>query len=451
MLRLLVGPAAAVVAGVAVWASGLPAPQAWTAAVTALCAAWWLLEPVPIAVTSMVPFVVLPLTGVLDAKAAAKAFGDDIVLLLMGGFMLSRAIEKSGAHRRLALGMIALAGGGSARRLLLGFMLATAVISMWMSNTATSLMMMPVALAVVGSDRDDRLASPLLLGIAWAASIGGMGTPIGTPPNLIAIDAIQEETGQAVSFLEWMRWGVPLTLIILPVAWWLLARGLRGLAAPSPPHPGRWTRHEIRVLIVFGAAAAAWILRTAPAGGWTELAGIPGASDATVALAAVLIMLLVPDGDGGTLLDWETAATIPWGLLLLFGGGLAIGDAFKESGLAASMGDGLEGLSGLPALALAVIVCLAVTFASEIASNTALANLLMPVMAVAATAAELPAATLMTTVGLAASCGFMLPIATGPNAVVVGTGRVDTRAMARLGFVLDIAGALAIALAMTLL
>ncbi|HTM19754.1 MAG TPA: SLC13 family permease, partial [Kofleriaceae bacterium] len=211
-----------------------------------------------------------------------------------------------------------------------------------------------------------------------------------------------------------------------------------------------WTAAEVRVLAVFAVTAVAWTLRIAPHGGWTGWVGAPGASDATIALAAVLLMFLVPDGGGGKLLDWKTATDIPWGLLLLFGGGLALGEAFKSSGLAASMGDGLQQLASWPALPLMLAICLAVGFASEIASNTALANLLMPVMAAAAVAADLAPARLMTTTALAASLGFMLPIATAPNAIVTGTGMVDTRTMARLGFVLDVFGATAIALAVTL-
>jgi len=451
MLRLLSGPVAALAIAAATWAADLPTAQIWTAAITALCAAWWLLEPVPIAVTSLVPFALLPLAGVDSARNVAGAFGDDIVLLLMGGFMLSRAVEKSGVHRRLAIGMVAIAGGGSARRLVLGFMLATAVISMWISNTASTLMMMPVALAVIGDDERSRLASPLLLGIAWAASIGGMGTPIGTPPNLICITAVEKATGSDISFLEWMRYAVPMVVVILPIAWWLVVRRLGGLAAPRIEAAGRWSAAEVRVLVVFAITALAWTFRTAPLGGWSHLIGVPGASDATIAVAAVLLLHLLPDGDGGRLLDWETAVSIPWGLLLLFGGGLALGEAFKTSGLAASMGDGLQALSGLPTLLLAAIVCISVTLASEVASNTALANLLMPVMAVAASAAGMAPTRLMMTTALAASCGFMLPIATAPNAIVVGTGKVDTGAMARLGLILDFAGALTIALGITLL
>jgi sodium-dependent dicarboxylate transporter 2/3/5 len=357
------------------------------------------------------------------------------------------------------------AGGGSASRLLLGFMLATAAISMWISNSATTLMMLPVALAIIGDAKEpppqpspasrereqhrSALATPLLLGIAWAASIGGLGTPIGTPPNLIAVGAIEEATGKTVSFLEWMRYGLPAIAVILPLAWLLLARPLRGLAAPVLPPAGRWTAAEIRVLVLFGITALAWTFRVTPYGGWTGWVGAPGASDTTVALAAVLLMFLVPDGGGGKLLDWKSATDIPWGLLLLFGGGLALGEAFKSSGLAASMGDGLQQLSSWPELPLMLVICVAVGLASEIASNTALANLLMPVMAAAAVAADLSPATLMMTTGMAASLGFMLPIATAPNAIVVGTGRVDTGTMARL--VLDVAGAVAIALAIILL
>lgn len=320
-LALALGPALALGVYVFAVSFGLPRAPAITAAVTALCACWWVLEPIAIPATSLIPFAAFPLLGVLDHKQVAGAYGHTLILLLLGGFLVSTALEKSGAHRRLALGMVRLVGAKSGARLVLGFMLATATMSMWISNTAATLMMMPVALALVdGDDPKDSLGKALLLGIAYSASIGGLGTPIGTPPNVIFMGIYKEVTGREVSFAEWMRIGMPAVLVLLPVAWFAVTRGLRQTTGVRLPRVGVWRRAEVRVLMVFGLTALAWVTRTEPWGGWSRLGPGAAVSDSTVALAAAMVLFLVPDGEGGTLLDWPTARKIPWGLLLLFGG-----------------------------------------------------------------------------------------------------------------------------------
>jgi sodium-dependent dicarboxylate transporter 2/3/5 len=437
----LIGVLAAAGAGSAALGADLGHAAAWTAAITALCAAWWILEPVPIPVTSLVPFAAFPLTGVLDHRAVATSYGHTLILLLMGGFMLSGAIEKSGVHRRLALGMVRLTGGGG-RRLVLGFMLASALCSMWISNTATVLMLLPVALAVLDSHQGDDLALPLLLGIAYAASIGGMATPVGTPPNVIFMGIYQQQTGQEVSFLRWMAIGVPAALAFLPVAWLHLTRGMKAQPAPAIVVPGRWRAAEVRVLVVFALTAAAWIFRAEPFGGWSALVGATGVSDSTVALAAVVIMFLVPDGDQGALLDWDTAKKIPWGLLLLFGGGIAISAAFQASGLSDALGGALGQVAGWHIVVVTGVVCLGVTFLTEVTSNTATTNLLMPILAAAALAAGIEPMVLMVPAALSASCAFMLPVATAPNAIVAE--HVTTRAMVQKGVGLNLLGAVVI-------
>lgn len=448
---LLIGVVAAALCGGAALGFELGAAAAWTAAITGLCAAWWVLEPLPIPVTSLIPFATFPLVGVLDHRQVAAAYGHTMILLLLGGFMLSTAVERSGVHRRLALGMVRIAGGGS-RRLVLGFMLASALCSMWISNTATTLMLLPVALAVVGgSDGGSRIAGPLLLGIAYAASIGGMATPIGTPPNVIFMSHYEETTGVAVSFLDWMMIGVPAAALLIPVAWLRLTRNLHGVAAPLLPRLGEWRRGELRVLIVFAITAAAWIFRAEPLGGWSGLIGVEGVGDSTVALAAVVVMFLVPDGEGGQLLDWETAVSIPWGLLLLFGGGLALSAGFAASGLSVALGQALGGIADWPLVALTAVICLGVTFLTEVTSNTATTNLLMPILAATAGAAQIEPMAFMVPATLSASCAFMLPVATAPNAIVAGSGRVPTRLMAREGLVLNIIGAIAITAVCSLL
>lgn len=450
-LALAGGVVLAVVAGLASRALGMQPSACWTAAVTALCAVWWVTEPVPIAVTSLLPFAVFPFTGVMDHAEVARAYGHTLILLLLGGFILSTAMERSGAHRRLAVAMVRLVGGHSRRRLVLGFMLATGLISMWISNTATTLMMLPVAIAAAGDSEDDQgLRAPLLLGIAYAASIGGMGTPVGTPPNIIFMGAYEAATGTTMSFLSWMAIGLPVVVLLLPVSWWLLTR--RVPSGPIAPLPalGRWKPKERRVLVVFALTALAWITRTEPAGGWAGLVGA-GASDSTVALVAVIVLFLVPDGEGGELLDWATANRIPWGLLLLFGGGIAIAQGFETSGLSVGLGELLGGITAWPVIVMMAAVCLSVTFLTEVTSNTATATLLMPIMAAIGLAAGVDPAFLMIPAALSASCAFMLPVATAPNAIVFATGHVTTRRMARQGFAVNLAGAGVITVACYLL
>ncbi len=416
------------------------ASTANTLGVTLLCVVWWIFEPIPIPATSLVPFAVLPLLGVITENDVALAYGNPLVLLLMGGFLLSTALARSGAHRRLALGMVRLTGGSSSKMVVLGFMIASASISLWISNTATTLMLLPIALAVLEKSPDPKLATPLLLGIAYAASIGGMGTPIGTPTNLVFMGVYERSFGLEYSFTDWMRIGVPIVVLMIPLAWLWLARGLTYTGSFDLPATGAWTAAEKRVLTVFALTAFAWITRSEPMGGWSTLLNVPYANDAMVAFIGVIALFLIPDGQGKKLLDWETANDIPWGVLLLFGAGIAIAAAFQSSGLSTSIGTALSGLSTLPVLLMIATICLVVTFLSETTSNTATAVLLMPILATAAQAADLDPTLFMIPAALAASCGFMLPVATAPNAVVFSTGRFSTGRMVREGLVLNFIG-----------
>ena len=443
-VALLGGPLAAVLVGLALAASGLPGSAAITAGLTLLCAVWWIFEPLPIALTALLPLAVFPLLGVLTPVQVAQAYGSPLILLLMGGFMISAAMARSGAHRRIALQMVRLFGGRSARALVLGFAAAAALLSMWISNTATTLMLLPVALAVL-EDADERLAVPLLLAIAYAASIGGMGTPIGTTPNLIFMQVYADRFGQAPDFLDWMGWGLPVVVLFVPLVGLWLTRGLRLARPVEVPHPGAWRPAEVRVLLVFGVTALLWVTRTAPLGGWALWLDLPQANDAAVALLAVVALGLLPDGRGGPLLDWPTARDIPWGVLILFGGGIAIASAFEASGLAGRLASNLAVLAQLPTWLLLLLVCLAVTFLTEVTSNTATASLLMPLLAAAAIAAGLEPRLLMVPAALSASCAFMLPVATAPNAVIYGSERVPLARMAREGFVLNLVGSVLIA------
>lgn len=320
-LLLIAGPAAALALYLVLIGQGWSHPAAVTAAVTVLCALWWIFEPVPIPFTSLIPLALFPLLGVLTPAQVGQAFGSPLILLLMGGFMLSTAMADSGAHRRIALYMVNLFGGGSARGLVLGFMAASALLSMWISNTATTLMLLPVALAVL-EQTDRRMNIPLLLGIAYAASIGGLGTPIGTPPNLIFMQVHLDRFGDTPSFPEWMSWGIPVVLLLVPLAGLWLTRGIRLDEPVELPTTGRWRPFEKRVLTMFALTAVFWVTRQAPFGGWSQWLDLPQANDASVALIAVVLMAALPNGEGGRLLRWEAAAKIPWGVLLLFGGGI---------------------------------------------------------------------------------------------------------------------------------
>jgi len=450
-LALAGGPLLGLLLFFTVTALGLSRDAAWTAAITAVCATWWVTEPIPIPATSIIPFAAFPLTGVLTHKEIATAYGHTLILLLLGGFILSTAMAASGAHKRLAVGMVRMVGGAGGSRLILGFMLATAVCSMWISNTATTLMLLPVALAVLEQDEEggggDTLKVPLLLGIAYAASIGGMGTPVGTPPNVIFMGIYSEATGTEIAFLDWMKIGIPAVAILIPITWVYLTRNLKGSRPLKLPTLGEWAPAEKRVLAVFGLTALAWVTRTTPFGGWSKLFDVPGAGDSTVALAAVVALFLIPNGKGGRMLDWETAAKIPWGLLLLFGGGIGIARGFEASGLSTALGSWLAndlGITAWPVVLMTITICMAVTFLTEVTSNTATTTLLMPVLAAAGIAAGIDPAALMVPAALSASCAFMLPVATAPNAIVFGTDMVTTKVMAREGFALNIVGALII-------
>lgn len=411
-----------------------------------LCVVWWIFEPIPIPATSIIPLVVFPLVGVLSKEEVARAYGSDLILLMLGGFMISVAMAHSGTHRRLALGLVRLIGGASSRRIVFGFMCACALLSMWISNAATALMMLPLALAVIEQSRDRMLTVPLLLAIAYGCNIGGIGTPIGTPPNLVFMKDYQDFTGNAVSFTQWMSWGLPVVLIMIPLAGLWLTRKLTYAGELTMPQAGVWRAEEKRVLIIFGLTVLAWVTRIEPFGGWSLWLNLPGATDATVALTAVVFLFLVPNGRGGRLLDWDNAVKIPWGILILFAAGITLAHAFVESGLSRFIADKLAVLADLHPLLIIAAIALSVTFLTETTSNTATAILLMPILATAGIAAGVDPALLMVPAAMSASCAFMLPVATPPNAIVFGTGLVPIATMAREGLVLNFIGAIVITL-----
>ena len=445
---LWIGPLVGIIIALTMLRYSWPIEGALTGGLTALCALWWIFEPIPIPATSMIPLGVMPLVGILDGKQVAQAYGDPLIILLMGGAMLSKAMEKSGAHRRVALAMVNLFGGDSLRSLVFGFMVASAVLSMWVSNTATTLMLLPVAYAVLDSIQhpDDRakLAVPLFLGIAYSASIGGLGTPIGSPPNVIFLKVYAETTGTMPSFIQWMTWALPVVMVMIPVAGLWLTRHLTSNQSVEIPEVGQWRQEEFRVLLIFGLTALAWITLREPFGGWSSWLGVPSANYAAVALTAVIIMFVVPNGKGGKLLDWDSASNIHWGVLLLFAGGIAIAKAFAITGISSAIGESLSSVTRLSVIVIIAAVALAVTFLTEITSNTATTALLMPILAAASLGAGFEPALLMLPAALSASCAFMLPVATAPNAIVFGTGRVTVEQMVREGLILNLIGVLVI-------
>lgn len=435
----------ALLLGLSMSSAGWGVSACLVAGLTLVCALWWMFEPIPIPATSMIPLGVFPLLGLLDAKQVALSYGSPLILLLLGGAMLSKAMEKSGAHRRVALAMVAMFGGGSQQRLVIGFMVAAAVLSMWISNTATTLMLLPVALAVLEQSKDRKFTVAMLLGIGYAASLGGLGTPIGTPANVIMIDVFARTTGTELSFLDWMMWALPVVVVVVPLAGWALTRDLssadHGIELPKL---GSWRKAEVRVMVVFALTALAWMTLKGPFGGWGQW--LPGANYGSVALTSVLLMFCIPDGKGERLLDWESANKIHWGVLVLFAGGIAIAKAFEATGLSAAIGQAMSGFTALPVLLLMLLLALAVTFLTEITSNTATATLLMPILAATALSSELNPAILMLPAVLSTSCAFMLPVATAPNAIVFGTGRVAITDMVSNGFAINLIAAVVISL-----
>ena len=346
-LSLAGGVLISVVAFVATQHAGLTTDQAWTAAVATLCAIWWVLEALPLSATALVPVLIFPLAGVLTTSKAATAYGHPLILLFMGGFMLSRAAEYWGAHRRIAQVALNVIGGTSGRRVVLAVLVATTFISAWINNTATALMMLPVALAFMDRDKTGKLAVPLLLSVAYGSSIGGIATPIGTAPNGIFMGVYKEATGLTVPFHQWMMLCVPITIVMMIAAWLLLTYNLSGVDDLEIPPDEVWSAPQKRTLAIFGLACLGWVTREIPFGGWSTWFNMPEADDMTVAIAATLLLFIVPSGNGekgSRLLTWKIAEDIPWGVLILFGGGICLATAFESSGLSQVIGNLASGL-----------------------------------------------------------------------------------------------------------
>lgn len=437
----------------------LPAPEgmsqdAWrTSAVGMLMAVWWVSEAIPIAATALLPLVLFAPLGILPIRNAASAYANPIIFLFLGGFVLALAMERWNLHRRIAL-FVVRAVGVKPHMMVLGFMVATAFLSMWVSNTATAVMMLPIALSVVrlasrdaeygpGHPVDFNFGLTLMLGVAYASSIGGLGTLIGTPPNALLAGFILETYGVRIGFAEWMLVGVPLVVVTLPVSWIILTRLVYPIQIAEIPG-GRQTIEreyrsmgpissaEARVALIFVVTALLWIVRPLLED------SVPGLDDAGIAIGAAVVLFLVPaDRARGPLMDWGTAETLPWGVLLLFGGGLALADAVKTTGLAEWIGVRVGGL-GWPTLAMVLAVTVVIIFLTELTSNTATAAAFLPLVASIAVGLGENPLLMAIPAALAASCAFMMPVATPPNAIVYGSGYVTVPQMARAGLWLNL-------------
>lgn len=440
MKHLFLAPIIAVLALISSIFLGLPTDPAIALATVIWVAWWWITECIPIPATSLLPFVLLPLADILSPSEAAKALGDSIILLFMGAFMLAKAVEASGVHRRVALGLVARIGTDNGRKIILAFMTATAFLSMWISNTASVLALLPVALALIDATDDNAFQRALLLGLAYAGSIGGIATLVGTPPNLIFASMYQNISGEEFGFTRWLGIGLPLVLLALPITGWWLTRHVKLGRPLQLPENTPMTHYEKRVLMVFGAVVLLWVTRTSPWGGWTGLLGLNSLNDATIALAGVIAMFVIPSGRGerSKLLDWNLAKDIPWGILLLFAGGICLANGVMQSGLGDIIGNSLIALEGLPVWLLVFIIAITVSFVTEFTSNTATATLLMPILAATASAINLPIELLMIPAVIACSCAFCLPVATPPNSIVFASNRITVKEMAREGLVLNL-------------
>ena len=425
----------------------------------ALMVIWWVTEAIPIPVTALLPMIILPIGGVSPIKAVAPTYLHQVVVLLMGGFIIAKAIERWGLHERIALGIVNLVGGKPIR-LVAGFMLASVLLSMWISNTATSLMMMPIAMsvsmAILGEEKvDSALTWALLLGIAYAASIGGLGTPIGTPTNLIVADQIAASTGFEIDFTTWMMFGIPSVVGLVIVAYLILTQVVFKLPSNLNSKGGDIIKEklhalgaisipELRVIAVFAVVASLWMFGR-PLREFTFLGVQPlsGLTDHVTAIIGVVLCFLVPSGSkkekGTSILDWKTAETIPWGVLLLFGSGLALAAVIRSSGLGGWVGEELGILTNLHPFVLIMIITTIVIFVTEVTSNVATAAALTPVLvSVAERTSNLEVIQLVAPVALAASCAFMFPMATGPNAVAYATGHVTLPVMVRAGLYINL-------------
>ncbi len=447
------------------------APEAWAAlAVALLMAIWWTTEAIPISATALLPLALFPLLGIMPMRDAAAPYANPLVYLFLGGFLIAAAMQRWDLHRRIALN-IAVRTGTSPSRLVAGFMLATAFLSMWISNTATAMMMLPIALSVIAVVTGEKegavpahtaFGTSLLLGIAYAASIGGMGTLVGTPPNAFLSGFFSETYGIEIGFAQWMLVAMPVVFVLLPLCWFVLTKLVYRAPAPAGQEDGHAvlaaardalgspTSAEWRIGIVFAAVAVLWMSRPL----LSSVPGLSGLSDPGIAIAAGILLFVIPAGAVSpkrNLLVWDDTRKVPWGVLILFGGGLSLASAISKTGLAAWLGTQLGDASVLPPVLFILLIAAVVILLTEITSNLATTAAFLPVIAAVADGAGLAPLSLAVPAAMAASCAFMLPVATPPNAIVFGSERLTIRDMMRAGIYMNLLAVLAIGAAATFL
>ncbi|WOJ94123.1 DASS family sodium-coupled anion symporter [Congregibacter variabilis] len=430
---------------------------AWrVAAVGMWMAIWWATEAIPVPATGFIPLVVFDLFGIAPMKEAAQSYAHPIIYLFLGAFVLALAVEKWSLHRRIALWILSRTGTDG-KRLILGFMVVAALLSMWMTNTSTTMMLLPIAVSVAGliadqtlrvNDADARqFQIALMLALAYSTTIGGLSTLVGTPPNILLAAFLEDSYGITIAFADWMMIGVPLTVVLLPLGWWLLTSIVFKVNIPASEQAqqmivamredlGEMSKAEKRVGMVFLLVVLLWMSRSMLA----ELPGLSGLSDTGIVMAAALLLFVVPNGDikGGALMSWPDVARLPWGVLVLFGGGLSLAAQVSDSGLANWLGEGLAPLASLGTLVLVLASAGLVVFLTELTSNLATAATFLPVVGAIALQMGIDPLVLCVPVTLAASCAFMLPVATPPNAIVFASGVLRISDMIRAGFVMNI-------------
>ena len=449
ILGLILGPILFLVIMIFVDAEGLSFEAKCILASTAWMAIWWVTECVPISVTALLPIVLFPLTGGMDLATTTAAYGHKLVFLFVGGFLIALAIEKWHLHKRLALNIIRVTGSNKSR-VILGFMLATAFLSMWISNTATSIMILPVGLAIISQLKDDPktvenenevFGKSLMIAIAYSASIGGMATLIGTPPNMVLAGVVEESYGIKLNMFDWMKFGVPLSSFLLFVCWLYLTKiafkfkneefsAGRDEIQRQINKLGKFSNEEIKVLIVFTLTALGWIFR-----GSIETI-FPMIDDTIIAIFFAVTLFIIPTKNqktNTTLLVWNDTVKLPWGILILFGGGMAIASAFGKSGLALWIADLLQNLNDVSLFLIILIIVTSINLLTEVTSNMATTAMLLPVLVTIALAIDVHPYFLLVAATLAASCAFMLPISTPPNAVVFGSGFLKIEDMFKKG------------------
>ena len=467
-IGLFVGPAVAMIMLLAGAPEGLSDAGWRTAAVGALMAVWWATEAVPIAATALLPLVVFPLFDIASIHDAARPYSNKVIFLFLGGFIVAFAMQRWNLHRRIALNVLQVVGG-KGRSLIGGFMIASAVLSMWVTNTSTTMMLLPIAVSIIGvihgsvatlSEKGRRdFQCALLLGIAYSASIGGMMTLVGTAPNALLAAFMQDTYGVEIDFARWMLVGIPLALVMLPLSWLVLTRVVfkvdfitsgeaRSELARMVREMGRISVPELRVAIIFSCMALLWMTRPL----LTHLPGLSALDDTSIAMAGAIALFVVPSGsrEDPLLLRWNYAERLPWGVLILFGGGLSLAGAVSSTGLAEWLGSSLQAIGDLPLWMIVAAAAAMIIFLTELTSNTATTATFLPVVGAIAIEAGFDPIMLTVPVTLAASCAFMLPVATPPNAIVFGSGMLNIPTMARAGLALNLIGiALVSVVAMT--